>query len=511
MTRAIVIGAGMSGLTAAAYLQRDGFEVTIYEQSDTIGGVTRTMKKDGFTWDIGPMIIEGLGPGEPGGLVLRELGLDKRLKLIPGERGVVFPDFSIFRPDRYEGSYWRRERLKEIFPDEVAGLDRFYKLIDIITDLVTLERRSVVSGPVRALFLKLGMALLFLRVRKYKEWTADRLMDFYFKDEKLKALFTAILADLVVLPSEFIGLGIPFFNQEKAYDSRIREKRVFGIGPKRVNYYFVSGGIGSLADAVSDIVTEKGGRIHTNSPIKKILTEGDSVIGVELEDGTTDKAPLVMVSGGARECFFGLLGRERLPSGFTEKIDDIPLMESVFMVQLGVEIDPTPYQKIPVVYYINTYDIEHGVYLVRSGKYHEGKDGFVIYINSLHSPEMAPEGMHSITIYTIAPSEIEGGWEGVRDEMTEKLLIEAEKVIPGLRDNAKVMITLAPSDFKGITYMQEHHSFGGMCPIMGKDAAPHETPYRGLWFIGSQSEAGAGVWNQLLGSRKVVRMAVKGV
>ncbi len=60
MTRAIIIGSGMSGLTTAAYLAKEGCAVQIYEQSATVGGVTQTIKRDGFSWDMGPLVVEGL-------------------------------------------------------------------------------------------------------------------------------------------------------------------------------------------------------------------------------------------------------------------------------------------------------------------------------------------------------------------------------------------------------------------------------------------------------------------
>ncbi len=509
MTRAVVVGAGMAGLVAAAYLAKDGFDVDVFEQSDSIGGVTRTIERDGYKWDIGPMIIETLAPDEPGGLVLKELGCADKIELIPGDRGVVFPDYKILKPKKYGGPLWRKEKLKEIFPHEADGIDRFYKVCDIVTDLVTLDREKSVSGPVRSFFLKIAMIILYLRIKKYEKWSAKDMMDHFFKDEKIKIFFTAILADLVVMPSEFIGLGVPFFNPELAYDYRIPRKRVFGIGPKSVGFWYVKGGVGKIVEAIADVITENGGRIHTKSPVKRILTEGDRVSGVELEDGKKVEAPLIFVSGDARESLIKLIGRDRLPPDFAKKIDDITLMESVFMVQLGVDMDPRPYQDRPVVYYINTYDLEHSVSKLRDGEYHEGKEGFVIYINSYPSPEMAPEGKHSITIYTVAPSDLEGGWEERRQEMTDKLMDEAEKVIPNLRKNSKVIFSLTPDDFKKITNMPDHHSFGGMCPVMGKDPAPHKTPFKGLWFVGSQSESGAGVWCQLLGSRKAFKRARK--
>jgi phytoene desaturase len=49
-----IIGSGFSALAASCYLAQQGNAVTIYEKNDTIGGRARQLKKDGFTFDIGP-------------------------------------------------------------------------------------------------------------------------------------------------------------------------------------------------------------------------------------------------------------------------------------------------------------------------------------------------------------------------------------------------------------------------------------------------------------------------
>jgi hypothetical protein len=61
------------------------------------------------------------------------------------------------------------------------------------------------------------------------------------------------------------------------------------------------------------------------------------------------------------------------------------------------------------------------------------------------------------------------------------------------------------ADFGELVHMPDHHSFGGICPKIGGKGAPQRTPYQGLWFIGSQSETGPGVWTQIISSRKVFR------
>lgn len=49
-----IIGSGFSALAASCYLAQSGYDVTIYEKNATIGGRARQLKKEGFTFDIGP-------------------------------------------------------------------------------------------------------------------------------------------------------------------------------------------------------------------------------------------------------------------------------------------------------------------------------------------------------------------------------------------------------------------------------------------------------------------------
>ncbi len=507
MTRAVIVGSGMAGLTAGAYLARDGCQVDVFEQADRIGGVTATLRKEGFAWDLGPLMVEGFAPGEPVGNILAELGCADRVELVRADRGIAFPDYRVFRPPEYLGPYWRREKLKEVFPEDAEGLDRYYQFYDIMLDLMTLARRAEEGGPLRSLPLKLRMALLYRRVKQFETWNAQQVMDHFFADPRLKAFFLGILADMVVCPSEFIGLGVPYVNQEPAFDTRLPAK-VSPAGP-RATFQYVVGGYGNLVEAVAGVIREKGGHLHTSRPVSRVLIEGGRARGIELADGERQEADLVLMSGAARESFFDLVGREALPSDLAAKVDDLPLMESAFMVHLGVDMDPSPYQDVALNYYYGTYDIHEGVMRTRRGDYHEGKDGFLIYILSYHSPNMAPPGQHAITIYTIAPNKLEGGWQARRQEMVDKLLHEAEKIIPGLREHARVIESLTPVDFGQLTYTREHHSFGGHCPVMGKSGPAHRTPFDGLWFIGSQSESGGSVPGVMRGARKAYHL-IKG-
>ncbi|HEX4875414.1 MAG TPA: FAD-dependent oxidoreductase, partial [Chitinophagaceae bacterium] len=50
----IVIGSGFAGLSAASFMARDGWDVTVLEKNPTPGGRARQLKENGFTFDMGP-------------------------------------------------------------------------------------------------------------------------------------------------------------------------------------------------------------------------------------------------------------------------------------------------------------------------------------------------------------------------------------------------------------------------------------------------------------------------
>jgi len=504
----VIIGSGMSGLTAGAYLAQAGHDVTIYEQFPTPGGVTATLRQDGFGWDIGPLLIEGFAPGDKARLILEELGVSAQVPSVHEDRLLSMPGFRLQKPEVYEGPYWRRERLKKLFPEESAALDRYYRFYDGMIRLMSLARRAETARGVAALWLKLRMWLAFQPVKDKVNWNGGQLMDHYFKSPVLKTFFLGIVADFVTAPSEFPGLGVPSIHLETAFDKRIPTYP--GTHSAQTAFTYILGGCGSLVEAVMGVVTGNGGKVLTGTTVRRILIEGGRATGVQLEDGRLDPADLVLASGGMKEVFFDLVGREHLPEELIQQIESNRLMESVLMVQLGIDFDPTPCQPAALCYYYKTDDLEGAVRRIRAGDYHEGRDGFLIYVPSLHSPSLAPEGKYAVTIYTVAPDTLdEGDWSSRREELADKLVAAAEAHIPGLRAHTLTRLILTPEDYRKRTH-QVHHSFGGVPPVIGNKPPAHKTPIPGLWFIGAQSESTGGVLNVMTGAQKVAKSILQG-
>jgi phytoene dehydrogenase-like protein len=499
--KVVIIGSGLAGLTAGALLAKEGYEVKIFEQHEKIGGVTATIEKDGYRWDWGQMLVPDLSKGEPGRKILEKLGISDKVKTVQSYRENYFPDFRISKPSEYQGIYWRKKYFKKLFPEDSKGLDKYYNIYDRIHDIAALFEKD-------GLLSKLKLFFKFLPLLRKKSWSAQRLMDYCFSNKKLQAVYTAILADYVISPSVFPGLLIPTINAESQYDERVPLD--YGNHEHRQSWSFVINGVGKIVDALAEAFINYGGEIITETAVKKISIKDGSAKSVVTEHNKDYEADLIIASGGAEELFLDLIGREFLPNEYLKTyIDDLYTTESVFMIHLGVDYDPSVHQNdAALCYYYFTYDIDDSIKECKKKIYHEGEDGLLVYIPSVHSPNMAPKGHHAVTVYTIAPNNpINGSWKNDKDKWAEKLLDLAEEFIPGLREHEQTRIILTPEEFRNRTYLKSH-AFGGTVPHLEIPPPTHETPIENLWFIGAQSQTYGGVTGALTGAENVVNKII---
>ena len=492
-----IIGAGLGGLTFGALAARDGHEVEIFDKNSRPGGVVALLEHEGYKFEQGPLLIGDMLPGEGIYELLKSLGIT--LDTVRADRDIYMPDYKMSAPVDYQGPYWRRERLKELFPEESDGIDAYYKFYDDVMNLrfIATQKQTLVN--------KIRLALAFLKIKKYSEMNADELTRHFFKSEKIRTLYTGILADFCADPSESQGLAVVFTNFETAFDKRIPLER------RGKTYYpgfcYVKGGCQKIPEALADYITSHGGKIHYNTVVEKVLVENGKAKGIRLSGGEETQSDMVVGCGAGRDFFLETVGREHLDKEYLEILDTFRPMEAVFMLHLGVDFDPMEHLRAALVYCYGMYDLHAATEKLRSGVYHEGNDGYLIFVPSEHAPEFAPEGKHCVTIYTVAPDTLaEGDWESKRQEYAEKLISLAERQLPGLSKHIDTMKIMTARDYSEYTHMKKS-SFGGVVPIWNQKNPTHKTPVKGLWFVGQQSENAGGLGNVILGAKSAYEKA----
>ena len=486
----IIIGAGLAGLTYGALAVKDGHEVIIYDKNDRPGGVVALCEHNGYKFEQGPLLIGDMLEGELVYEFLKSLGIT--LQTVRADRDISFPDFKLIRPEEYEGPYWRRDYLAKLFPEDKEGLYKYYKFYDDVMHL-----RYITTLPKTAIN-KLRLVLAYIKIKKYTKMNADELTKYFFKSEKLRLVYTGILADFCAEPSEVFGPVTVFTNFETAFDTRIPlEKNGKKYYP---GFCYIEGGVQKMPEALAQYITNHGGQIIYNSIVDKVLIENKKARGVLVNNQETF-ADVVVGCGSGRDFFNNLVGYEHLTDEYIKVLNEYKVMEGVFMLHLGVDIDPLEYLRCSLIYCYGMYDLQKATYKLRNGIYHEGDDGFLIFVPSAHAEDFAPKGHHAVTIYTVAPDKLASGtWSEKKGEYAQKLIKLAEEHIPNLSKHIKEMKIMTPEDYRVLTHMSKS-SFGGNVPVWNQKTPAHFTPVENLLFLGQQSENGGGMGAVIMGAK----------
>ena len=265
-----IIGSGFSSLAASCYLAKQGYEVSVYEKNSTVGGRARQLKRDGFTFDIGPTwywmpdVFERFF-SDFGKVPSDYYNLDK-----------LSPAYSVyFGKDDYITIDDTIEKICDAFEQEEAGSSvKLMKFINSAKSNYDIAIKDLVYNP--------GESPLELVTTK----TIKKLNQFVsnIKRDVRKDFKNNRLAQILEFPVLFLGAKpskTPSFYNFMNYAD-------FGIGtfhPKKGMYQVIL--------AMESLANELGVTIHTNSSVDKIIIENKTVKGI-ISNGKTHLSDIVL-------------------------------------------------------------------------------------------------------------------------------------------------------------------------------------------------------------------------
>jgi len=473
MKKIVIVGSGFGGLSAAIRLQARGFGVTILEKNAMVGGHAYQLKKNGYTFDMGPSLITA---PEIIRSVFRAAGRRledyvEMVKLDPFYR-IYFHDGTHI--DYSDDTQKMKSQMAVFRPLDSDNYDRFMSDCSRIYDAV------ITDGLGAKPFMDLKTMFSFVpRALKLKAfYPAHYFVTRHFKDPR--HTFTFSFHPLFIGGNPFrapsIYLMIPYL------------EKIGGV-------WFTMGGMYSLVKAFEKLFLELGGIVETNAEVKEIFVKNGRARGVFAAGGYYP-ADAVISNADWAHTARDLIKPEHRRVWSNRKIEKMDYSMSAFLLYIGVR------KHYPQL-------LHHT--LILSKRYRELitdifdrkilPEDFSMY---LHAPtrtdaSMAPPGCESLYVLIPVPN-LAGSvnWLQMAKPYSEKILkfLEEDFKLKDLRQNIEVLEVFTPENFKK---KQNAHlgSAWGVEPKLTQTAyfRPHNRSedIERLYFVGAGTHPGAGL------------------
>ncbi len=453
---AIIIGAGLGGLTCAAAFARQGFKPLVLEKRDKVGGYASTFETaEGFVFDFS---LRATSAGERDGI----------LNLIPAFPEISDVEFIMYR-NFYRAIFPRHdirvangdlkgyiEMLEQHFPEEREGVEALLLAIE--------ETPERLAG---------------------KSWAA--VMETYLKSPELKAIFSVLWPYYGLPPSKLRGGTYAFPS----------------MGFLAGGAFYPIGGSQAISNGFAGYIETHGGTIHRDAEVEEILQKDDSACGVKTVDGREFTAKVV-VSNVSPSLTLGMLRGDDRRQAFRSTTNGLTEGVSVLEVFLGLDRDLVGDLNIAdaQVFEEKSYDLDESYRASLAGDLENCMVLVTLYDNIYQG--YSPAGKNTISIIVLQDFEL---WQDLEADylagnkttynkrkqgMAEKLIERAEKMLlPGLASAMQVQKVYTP-----LSCIEISGSDRGA--IYGWESRPdterpsRQTPINNLYLSGAWTQPGAG-------------------
>lgn len=482
---ALVIGAGLGGLSCAAAFARQGFKPLVLEKHDKPGGYATTFRRPGgFVFDVS---LHSTTVGERGGVRNLIPGFPEiaDVEFVPHRTlyRAIFPDYDLRVPPRDLPGYIKT--LAGLFPAEEAGIRALFEDMQGVAD--DINKFSSAGG-------KVDMARFpaeYPHLLRASGSTWGAMLGARIKDARLKGILSALWGYYGLPPSKLASFyyALPT------------------IGYLTQGGYYPKGKSQKISDALAAFIAAKGGKLLLNTEVVKILTRDGTAYGVKTADGQEYTGRAVIANSNPYDLFHSLVDQDARSQAYQARMDRWSVSLSSFQVFLGLKKDLVGGLGIPdtEVFWSNGYDPEAGYQAALSGDLSNPSLGITLYDNLY--PGYSPQGKNTVNLITLQgyehwkPYEADyrqGRKEAYRAEkerIANLLIQQAEKVLlPGLAKAIEVKEIGTPltnvrytANYRGAIY-----GWDQTLDNSGMRRAGFDTPIRDLYLAGAWTRPGGG-------------------
>jgi len=487
---AIIIGAGIGGITTAVYLAKNGYSVSVYEKNSSPGGRCGQLVRDGHRFDLGATML--MMPG-----IYHEVFDSLGIALEEGKDIVPLKDlYTIYFDDCSQLAFTSdKERMKvQLEKIEPGSSKRAEDYISKGHTIFRLGINRLIGRNFYHLFQMVNLKNVPLLFRLKAFTPHFRYAGRFFNHPHLLMAYT--FQNIYVGQSPFDAPAL--FSMIPA--AELTEGSFFPS---------VSGMFGIVERMIAE-ARENGVQFHYGNPARQIIISGNKAGGIVLQDGTEVKADIVVANADLPYVYRSLLPDRRKAA----RLEKLNFSCSAISFHWGLD---KVYPQLG----------HHSVFL--SDQFREGLDrivrdksvgdnpSFYVHAPARTDPAAAPMNHDTISV-SVAVGHIDKNrkqdWDLIRDK-TRKAVIDRLKR-QGLEDidnHIKFEICYLPGSWENACNISRGSVFGslGHNILQMGYFRPHNRhdKYKNLYFVGGSTHPGNGIPNVLISAKLVSERILK--
>ncbi len=470
---AIIIGGGIGGLGTACLLAKGGYDVRLYEKNEQLGGRVSVFEAKGFRFDMGPSWYLMPDLFEHFFALLGER-IEDHLTLTK-----LSPSYRIF------------------FQDRETPVDLFSNLEK---DIPLFESLEPGSGEKLRAYLQTAANHYRISTEKIIYKNFDSWLDFFRLDPLKEGRKLNVFQSMhqyvssrfqseeiqKILQYTLVFLGSSPYNTPAIYNIMSHIDFKMGV-------FYPQGGIYALIEALERIGKKNGAQFHVNASVQRILVEQGRAAGVQLEDGTIDRANIVISNADIHFTEQRLLppeGRDHDEAYWNSRV----LAPSAFILYLGLK------KKVPTLTHHNLIfckDWKQNFADIFDRPTWPEDPSYYVCAPSVTDPSIAPVGKENLFVLVPIAAKLPTTQEA-RQNYRHKMIQSLEKRfgIEDLEGSIAFERLFCVNDFTS-----RYHSLGGSA--LGLAHTLRQTAIfrpnnksekvKGLYFVGGNTNPGIGM------------------